>query len=135
MIMENGLDIRPSLIDRSMHRRLTVGFAGAFEFVSLTIDDDQIAHGDFSRRHMRRAQYTPIGQTCRDMTVPVDDSLLLQTLANHNHLFFYCLNWIVHRFSFLGLWTTSASTCLFQPKRFFTPCSCRNLSCRVSRKN
>src|SRR6266508_6272944 len=56
MVVKNALHVGLCFVDRSVHGRFAVGFAEAFELISLLIDDNQIAQCDFARRHMRRAQ-------------------------------------------------------------------------------
>ena len=81
MVVQDTLDIGTRFIDRRVHRRLAVGLAKTFELISLGVNDDQIAQCNFPRRHMRRAQYSAVGQARGKMTVAVEHALFLQYLA------------------------------------------------------
>src|SRR5690242_17304779 len=77
VVMENALHVGARFVDRSVHRSLAVGVSGALELVAFTVEDNQIAHCNFSRWHMRCAQNSAVRKTRGNMPVTIEQALFL----------------------------------------------------------
>src|SRR5262245_29156293 len=87
VIVQDALCVGPCLVDRGVHRGLTVRFTKALEFLPVSVENNQVSQCDLARWHMRRAENSLAREARRNMSVDVDYALVLKHLAGQYHFF------------------------------------------------